>query len=714
MRGRPLLPRPGLVNACVAPRTTHLRYVAVLLDDGVALCAPSLDAGMTGFIHCDAPDVIACSADGALLCVATRRELRFYAVLTGANDDGLVAPAARLRGRPQPLHSLPRPCGLDVASLVPGAAPSSAHGVAAIVGGAGLTLTQTASDDGAAPESASHHRNCPLGGCRFSDDGDLIALAAMDGRLLVRRRRAAGDNAAWAAGSSELVWCARCPCERVLTLDFAADGRWLALSGWKGDAAVYDCGLTGGRLSEEPAVASRPFLPEHRRDADAPAPAVDATSSAIAMPWENWRLVWLAAASDDTPPAPAIVRWCRAPRRTLMLCCARPVARAVGGDGTNAARLSSLSPRLWIGTVGSIGIEGEIGIDGGRADSRMNWALPPSMALLPGSSPLRGVVTGRVGGDEVLVWMDSAGETGIIPLWPWASDDEDSGGDTVATAADVHARSPYGTATLVLPSGASPTDSPCLRITSDTGRSVLALPEIAADALMLARDELASLEQRQPHHHHHHNHVLRPFARPLPVASVLVGRRHVAVLALADGAVQWADHTADCAAWRTHWLCGSCETACLVGTTALVWLERESAAGVGDVGGGQEDGGGAYMLRAMSLSATPTLVASCSPLAMFTPPSAAAPDETTVPCTAAQLLPCLDVDEPTGFGLVLQRGPRLEAWMGRVAADEDGGALQMVSERSLRVLCDAGGGAGEAVACRVIESGVAVELVDLV
>ena len=188
MRGRPLLPRPGLVNACVAPRTTHLRYVAVLLDDGVALCAPSLDAGMTGFIHCDAPDVIACSADGALLCVATRRELRFYAVLTGANDDGLVAPAARLRGRPQPLHSLPRPCGLDVASLVPGAAPSSAHGVAAIVGGAGLTLTQTASDDGAAPESASHHRNCPLGGCRFSDDGDLIALAAMDGRLLVRRR----------------------------------------------------------------------------------------------------------------------------------------------------------------------------------------------------------------------------------------------------------------------------------------------------------------------------------------------------------------------------------------------------------------------------------------------------------------------------------------------------------------------------------------------
>ena len=105
----------------------------------------------------------------------------------------------------QPLHCQPK--GLDVASLAPGGAPASAHGVGAIAGAAGLTLAGTASDDGV-QASASHHRGCALGACRFSDEGTLLALAAIDGRLLVRKRPAVEGffTAAGAPGAPQLSY----------------------------------------------------------------------------------------------------------------------------------------------------------------------------------------------------------------------------------------------------------------------------------------------------------------------------------------------------------------------------------------------------------------------------------------------------------------------------------------------------------------------------
>ena len=393
-----LRPRAGLANCLCC----HKEYIALLLDDGICLCGPPPTLTPECMLRVEAPEVIACAADGSLLGVATRMELRFYAILK-SDAGGLTA---RLRGRVQLQHCQPR--GLDIASLVPGAAPASAHGVGAIVGAAGLTIARMAGDDGEdEPTTIAHHRGTAIGACRFSDDGILLALAAIDGRLLVRKRPdCGGGNAEWAAGLSTLIWCARCPCERVLSLDFTMGGRYIACAGWRGDVAVYDC-------------AGFPMAAEEENVA-APAPSADGTIACA--PSEEWRLVWhvppsssssLSSASDEGSsgggggggsalPSPMTLVWCRSPAHEGYLCIARPVSAATTTD----------TLRLWVGPVGIGGCGG--GGGGG--------------AMLPGTSPIRGLCSCRVAQEnedvEMVICLDASGQLSTQTLWSWSSVDD--------------------------------------------------------------------------------------------------------------------------------------------------------------------------------------------------------------------------------------------------------------------------------------------------
>ena len=213
-----LRPPAGFSGCCVAPR--QMSYVALMLEDGIALCKPPEPlAAHPPPVLCmlrfsAAPDAIACSSDGVLLCVATRGEssppsaqqdkqlpaspaegdrvlhgngergssvrvkgalvtqqtltLSFYVVTFGDSHSlatHRAAPSApsstnaatsltihaRLRGRMR----IPfRPKGLDVLRL--DASDASTRGVAALAGASGLTLMSTSNDD-RAPASASHH-----------------------------------------------------------------------------------------------------------------------------------------------------------------------------------------------------------------------------------------------------------------------------------------------------------------------------------------------------------------------------------------------------------------------------------------------------------------------------------------------------------------------------------------------------------------------------
>ena len=233
----------------------------------------------------EAIEAIACASDGALLGVASTTHVNVYVVSARAGSF-----EARLRGACVCSASLRT---LQSHRLCPGWARPSSHGVVAAAGAAGLTLLCTETDEGV-KSTASHHRGCPLSACRFSDDGAQLALASVDGRLFVRRRPQ--GSAGWASpGSSVVVWCAHLRVERVVSLDFSACGRWLALAGWRGDVAVYDT-----------ATCTRP-VPTREEEF-----------------WQEWRLAWLwpVEGGEAAPsPAPSLLTWCRAPRRQSMLCC---------------------------------------------------------------------------------------------------------------------------------------------------------------------------------------------------------------------------------------------------------------------------------------------------------------------------------------------------------------------------------------------------------
>ena len=697
-------PMTGLACGCAAPRG-RMEYVALLLEDGVALCRPPPDLSTVCIVQCEArPEVMACS--GALLAVATRRELRFYAVLTEA--DGVTTLAARLRGRARPLHFQPK--GIDVASLVPGAAPGAAHGVSAIVGAAGLVLAGTASDAGV-EASATHHRGCSIGACKFSDDGSLLALAAIDGRILVRQRPAAGGNAAWAAGLSTLLWCARCPCERVLSFDFSACGRWLALAGWRSDAAVYDCATFPS------GAPSSPVQPAARTLAAATnGNKKDTPQQPVSVPWEDWRMVWLAGASDAAAPAPALTAWCRAPSRDTLLCCSRPVRSSGGGGGPEALNGQEPRPRLWIGSVG-------VGDD--------LVSQTPSLLCAPGASPLRGLCTGRVsggtavGGDgtaaaaatdsEVLVWIDAEGNVGTEWLWAW----DGGGGDGEALKPRELTRSSYGSASLLLPPAAAqgaPTAQLLITPSITSAAPVnISLPAIAAEALMRearTRDTCALVASAKTHHWER--------------AHVALGPEHVLVLAGgADAAVQWT-RLAEGDAWRTHVLEGACEAACILGAHALLLTTMSQSRGAEevDVTDGAANGctaqPGAPVLHAIDLNAPPrTSNITASQLA----PPIVAPDSNDHqrPWMSARLLACtkepsLDATStPTDAGsqlfvLLVERttGGRVEGWLGSLSS---GSPPQILSPRPLRVLSESGDDHDAMCACRLLDGGSAVELI---
>jgi len=330
----------GLSSTLAAPRG-RLRFVCALTDDGsVVVLAPSattppqtLQRVRTPKDPCaPAAEVIACSADGALFAVASRTSLSYFVVV---GDDGSAittspasAPAtlrAHLRGQ-LPLHNC-RPLGFDVTALGGG------RGAFAVGGANGLTLLCSATDAGH-ESRVTMHAGSMLCACRFSDDGGLLALAAVDGRIFVRVRDAV---AGWGRAPA-LAWCMHSPCERVLSLDFSSgdDGRWLALCGWKGDVALYDCAPFTREAVEEP----KPEEPRRASSRGAPARMVaDAASQPstaqmpsrlppAAPPWQEWRLASYWAAGAHVRIGPCLVHWCHAAHASHWLCRADAYSRA--------------------------------------------------------------------------------------------------------------------------------------------------------------------------------------------------------------------------------------------------------------------------------------------------------------------------------------------------------------------------------------------------
>jgi hypothetical protein len=426
-----------------------------------------------------APEAIACSADGALLAVATRSDVSFFVVVPAK-----ASLQPRLRGR-VPLYCKPK--GLDVTSLALGAGAASIQGVGAVVGAAGLTLLCTATDEGEETR-ASHHAGCPMGACRFSDDGSLLALAALDGRLYVRRRPL---TSTWTSTSCELAWCAHCPCERVLSLDFSACGRWLGLAGWRGDAAVYDCatfGAAGGPVEADTNGAT-PLLAAAPASGAAPAAfghAVKQAGGAQPPPWHDWRLSWLSPvrASDGAVPGPSLLAWCHAAGGSAVLCRANAGARedhhlateslsVAAAAAAAAAGATAAVPAAAAAAAGAGGAAippplsateapskppsvGERIFDGRSPTSTVRYVvtlelagcsaaessrpLPKPRTLACGRAPLRGICAGRLrihgreeaecvhvngaddaddgSGIEAVVWLDEEGRLGCESLWP--------------------------------------------------------------------------------------------------------------------------------------------------------------------------------------------------------------------------------------------------------------------------------------------------------
>ena len=444
--GRLLRPRVGFAGCCVAPRG-KMTYIALLLEDrAVALCAPPLMTSIPAApsVECvlrfeEAIEAIACASDGALLGVATTTHVHVYVVSTRA---GSVE--ARLRGR---LRLLCQPRNLAIASLVPGVGEASSHGVVAAAGAAGLNLLCTETDEGV-KSTVSHHRGCPLCACRFSDDGAQLALASVDGRLFVRQRPQ--SSAGWAAaGSSVVVWCAHLRVERVVSLDFSACGRWLALAGWRGDVAVYDTATCMG----SPPTREEDF-------------------------WHEWRLAWLwpVEGGEAAPsPAPSLLTWCRAPRRQSMLCCS---ARRAASTSTKSAG----SDRLVVVDIARGSPISDIFSSACRWTGAHLWALRGSSAerCNPGH--------GACDAAEVVVWIDEEGHMSYEPLWSWA----ESAGDVGSTRSQRLASTPVESVDVIwgrtLQGAHEDNEAAALRITTLNGDDasptiIMALPELSAAAL---------------------------------------------------------------------------------------------------------------------------------------------------------------------------------------------------------------------------------------
>ena len=184
-------PAVGL-QPCLAGRADGA--LAALLDDGtVAILSIDGDGATTHEVvrlEGGGAQAVACSADGALLAVASATALGVYELV----GDGAGRWRARLRWRAQ-LRAHARALAL---------ASSASAGVAVAVGGApGLLLFGDAAAAAAAPTASAGeqregvllHRGAVVVCCSFCASAERLAVATLDGRLLVHRTAGCGGYA---------------------------------------------------------------------------------------------------------------------------------------------------------------------------------------------------------------------------------------------------------------------------------------------------------------------------------------------------------------------------------------------------------------------------------------------------------------------------------------------------------------------------------------
>ena len=175
-----LLPCCGVQQCAAAPRP--ISFIALLLDDGtVALLSPpdpvtGESPAVVGTIRFppDAPPFnIACSPDGALLAVASKKTLSLY-VIGAESSDAPASPRDGRQSRPSQVSMQAhmrwrsrltgKTMGLDVATLVADPMGASTHGVAAVASWSGLTVLCTSDDSGKEARNTAH-LGCPMGAC---------------------------------------------------------------------------------------------------------------------------------------------------------------------------------------------------------------------------------------------------------------------------------------------------------------------------------------------------------------------------------------------------------------------------------------------------------------------------------------------------------------------------------------------------------------------
>ena len=127
---------------CLASGRTNVRCVCLLQDGAVSILSPPVPptqspAPVQQLRLSDPVEAIACSTDGAFLAVASRTELRVYAVAEGASaSDG--EPRAHLRWR-APLNAHVRGLAISGSAALPSVvvAVGGAPGLRLLVGGGG-------------------------------------------------------------------------------------------------------------------------------------------------------------------------------------------------------------------------------------------------------------------------------------------------------------------------------------------------------------------------------------------------------------------------------------------------------------------------------------------------------------------------------------------------------------------------------------------------
>ena len=315
MREAGATPALGL-QPCLAGRADGA--LAALLDDGtVAILSIDGEAATTHEVvrlEGGGAQAVACSADGALLAVASASALGVYELVA----DGAGRWRARLRWRAQ-LRAHARALAL---------ASSASAGVAVAVGGApGLLLFGDAAAAAAAAPTTSAgeqregvllHRGAVVVCCSLCASAERLAVATLDGRLLVHRAAAAG----WQRGPPALIWSARLPCERACSLSWAADGRWIAVASWQADVALYDAAEYAADGAPPPLGAGA---------------TVGAAATAARRRAQEWRLATVRAPQQPQPAGPVVLVWAAAPHAAGTLVCAQPAAPAAPAQSGAAA-----------------------------------------------------------------------------------------------------------------------------------------------------------------------------------------------------------------------------------------------------------------------------------------------------------------------------------------------------------------------------------------